>query len=138
MWRSAILILTIVSTGCVQRSMTIDTTPTGALVYLNGEEAGRTPFEKDFTWYGTYDVVVRKEGYETLRVKQKVNAPWWQWPPFDLVAELFTVKDQRNFNYTMNAAADSAIDLDAILTRSGELESQLQSSRVPSTRPAQP
>lgn len=121
--------------GCVQRSISVDTQPSGALVYLNGDEAGRTPFQKDFTWYGTYDVVVRADGYETLRTRQKVIAPWWQWPPFDLVAELFPLKDQRSYSYTLTPAADGAIDVDAILARSGELKGKLQSSQVPTTQP---
>lgn len=122
--------------GCVQRSISVDTQPQGALVYLNGEESGRTPFTRDFTWYGTYDVVVRAEGYETLRTRQPVIAPWWQWPPFDLIAELFPAKDQRSYTYTLTPAADSAIDVDAILARSGELQGKLQSSRAPATQPA--
>src|SRR5688500_18580755 len=53
--------------GCVVREMVIDSEPRGALVYLNDQEIGRTPLTKEFTWYGTYDAVVRLEGYETLK-----------------------------------------------------------------------
>ena len=69
--------------GCVRRTLTVTTDPPGALIYLNGVEAGRTPLERDFVYYGTYDVAVRKEGYETLKTQGKVIAPWWQWVPFD-------------------------------------------------------
>lgn len=121
--------------GCVRRQMTITSQPEGALVYLNGQEAGRTPLTRDFVWYGVYDVQLRKEGHETLKTRQKVIAPWWQWPPFDLVAELFPAKDARTFAYTLTPAADTAIDLDAILARSAELQSQLESSRATPARP---
>src|SRR5688500_8387276 len=70
--------------GCVQRTLQVESDPPGALVYLNGEEAGRTPMRKNFVWYGTYDVQLRKEGYHTLSRETKVWAPWWQWPPIDL------------------------------------------------------
>ena len=52
-------------TGCnrVERNLQVTSNPPGALVYLNGQEAGRTPMNKSFVWYGTYDVQVRKEGY---------------------------------------------------------------------------
>ncbi|MDW8261495.1 MAG: PEGA domain-containing protein [Phycisphaerales bacterium] len=126
----------LLTAGCVQRSLSIDSDPPGALVYLNGQEAGRTPFVKDFTWYGTYEVVVRKEGFQTLRIREPVIAPWWQWPPFDLFAELFPLKDERTLKYTLAPAADATIDLDAILSRSQELQGKLESSRAP--RPARP
>ena len=53
--------------GCVERTMTFQSNPPGALVYVNNQEIGRTPMRRDFTWYGNYDVVLRKDGYETLK-----------------------------------------------------------------------
>lgn len=136
MTRAAILFALLGLAGCVQREISIDSQPQGALVYLNGDEAGRTPLTKEFLWYGTYDVVLRKEGYQPIRTKQPVIAPWWQWPPFDLFAELFDVKDARSFNYTMTEVGDPAIDLDATLSRASELAGKLESSRAPATQPA--
>ncbi len=78
-------------TGCVQRKMTIEWNPPGALVYLNDQEIGRTPITTDFIWYGNYQVEVRKDGFETLKTHQQVNAPWWQLVPIDLFAEFFPV-----------------------------------------------
>jgi hypothetical protein len=48
--------------GCVQRHITITSEPEGALVYLNNNEIGRTPITTDFTYYGNFDVQLRKEG----------------------------------------------------------------------------
>ena len=39
----------------------VQSDPPGALVYLNGEEVGRTPLAHDFLWYGNYDVELRSE-----------------------------------------------------------------------------
>ena len=74
--------------GCVRRTMTIHSEPDGALVFLNDEEVGRTPVTVPFTWYGDYDVVLRKEGYQTLKTHAPVRAPWYQLPVFDFVAEV--------------------------------------------------
>ncbi len=63
--RFAILCFVLFGSGCVQRQLTVTTDPPGTLVHLNGQEFGRTPVTRDFTWYGTYDVELRKEGYET-------------------------------------------------------------------------
>lgn len=122
--------------GCVQRQMSIQSDPPGALVYLNGREVGRTPLEHDFLWYGTYDVQVRQEGYETLKTRTPVIAPWWQWPPFDLFAELFPLTDRRSLHYTLTPAADTAIDFDAIMARASVMQADLQGSQVPTTQPA--
>ena len=73
--------------GCIQRTITVDSEPQGALVYLNDEEIGRTPVTVPFTFYGVYDVRLEKEGYDTLTTPQKAIAPWWETPGADLVAE---------------------------------------------------
>src|SRR3954466_14268082 len=105
---SAILLLLLLCSSCgVQRTMTIETNPPGSLVYLNDQEAGRTPLQRDFTWYGDYDVRVEHEGYQTLHTRTPVTAPWWQWIPFDLVAELmpFRSVDRRHLSYTLAPAS---------------------------------
>src|SRR5579864_3470128 len=83
-WTLAILLI---CTGCeVQSTLTVQSSPLGALVFLNDQEVGRTPVTRSFKWYGTYDVEVRADGFETVRTQSQVWAPWWQWVPFDLVA----------------------------------------------------
>ncbi len=74
--------------GCVRRSITITTEPKGALVYLNDQEIGQSDVTTDFIWYGDYDVVIRKEGFETLKTHTQVPAPWYQLIPVDFFAEV--------------------------------------------------
>jgi hypothetical protein len=133
------LLIPLLLTGCVRRSLTVKSDPPGALVYLNGVEVGRTPMTRDFTWYGTYDVVLRKEGYETLKTRGEVIAPWWQWVPIDLAAELLPLHDKRELAYTMKPYADTAFDPQLMLSRAERMETKLQSSkytRKPATMPA--
>lgn len=73
--------------GCVERRLLITSEPSGALVYLNDQEVGRTPLEVPFTWYGTYDVRLEREGYRTLQTQQTAEQPWWEKPGPDLFAE---------------------------------------------------
>ena len=77
----------VAAAGCVQRTIHIASEPTGALVYLNDEEVGRTPVDVPFTFYGTYDVRLEKEGYEPLWTTGEAAAPWWEYPGPDLIAE---------------------------------------------------
>jgi hypothetical protein len=129
------------SCGCVQRTMTLTTDPPGAMVWMNNQELGRTPVERDFTWYGTYDVQVRKEGYETLDTKQRVIAPIWQWPPLDLFAELWPghAKDLRHFHYQLQPSTTQPAEPDVMLANASELREHLESSkytRSPTTHTA--
>lgn len=77
----------VLSLGCVERRLMISSEPAGALVYLNDQEVGRTPLEVPFTWYGTYDVRLEREGYQTLQTQQVAERPWWEAPGPDLIAE---------------------------------------------------
>ena len=119
-----------VSVGCVQRKLTVTSEPSGALVYLNNREAGRTPFTTEFTWYGDWEVVVRKEGYQTIVSKKKIAAPWWQIPPIDFFAEVTPGRkvDEHTLNFTLTP--QEPVSASAIMDRAVELRQQL-----PSTQP---
>src|SRR3954462_11401197 len=72
--------------GCLERRVSISSDPSGAVVYANDVELGRTPLEAAFTYYGTYDVRVEKEGFEPRGVRAKARAPIYESPPVDLLA----------------------------------------------------
>ncbi len=93
---SSLVMLAVI--GCVERTARITTRPSGALVTINDEERGVSPVKVDFLWYGDYDIIIRKPGYKTLKTHYQINAPWYEWPPFDLFAEALTpamIHDQR-------------------------------------------
>src|SRR5689334_16322679 len=132
-------LLALLDLGCVERKLTVNSEPDGALVFLNNQELGRTPLTHDFTWYGNYDVQLRKEGYETLKVDHSIIAPWWQWVPFDLLADLtpFWWTDQRAISFKMQPASTQAADPQTMLARAAEMQTQLMSSeytRAPTTQ----
>lgn len=91
-------------TGCVERLITVTTEPPGAMVWLNGEEVGATPVTTPFTWYGDYDVVIRKDGYETVKTAKQTPEPFYQWPGLDLIAECllpFTITDHHQWEFEL-------------------------------------
>jgi hypothetical protein len=124
--------------GCVERTLSITSTPPGALVTYNDNEIGRTPLEKTFTYYGTFDAQVRLEGYETIKTGTPVIAPWWQWLGPDLIAELLPMRlvDRHEVHYTMKPLSKQQVDTDALVERAQRLREQLESSRLPTTTPA--
>ena len=78
--------------GCVRRTMRITSDPSGALVYLNDREVGRTPVDVDFVHYGTYDVRLVREGSEALLTFGRAEPPLWDVVGLDFLAEVLPVK----------------------------------------------
>lgn len=121
--------------GCVERILSVRSDPPGALVYLNGQEMGRTPVERDFTWYGTYDVTVRHEGYETIKKNEPVIAPIYEWVPFDLFAELLPIpiRDRHVVTYELKAMQPATEPSPGLMMRAEELKGKLEGSHFPPT-----
>ena len=94
--------------GCVERRYTIRTNPPGALVVVNNEEIGRTPVSRSFTYYGDRDVTLILDGFQTQKLVQPINAPWYD----NLLTEIFTenvvpftIRDERTYDYAMVPAS---------------------------------
>lgn len=86
------LIAILIVSGCVERQLTINTKPQGALVILNDEEIGTSPVTVSFNWYGDYDVRISKDGFETLKTHRMLKGPWYDNFPFDLFANCLNPK----------------------------------------------
>ena len=97
--RLMILVCLLVIVGCVERSVTINSQPQGAIVYLNDKEIGRTPVTVPFEWYGDYDIILRKEGMETVKTHEKIVQPWYEYMPFDIFSELLYPGTIHNDHY---------------------------------------
>jgi hypothetical protein len=81
------LLAALAAMGCVERTVRIQSDPPGAVVVVNDEEVGVTPAKFSFLWYGDYEVILRKAGYETLKTNYRLDPPWYQIPPLDLITE---------------------------------------------------
>ena len=93
--------------------MTINSNPPGATVYVDGHQLGKTPVSTDFTYYGTRNIRLEMDNYQTMVVKQKVTPPWYEFPPFDFFSETFSaneVKDHHMWTYDLQQRAISSDD----------------------------
>jgi len=63
------------------------------LVFLNDQEVGRGDVSVEFLWYGDYDVIVRHDGYQTLKTHWRLDRPWYQYVPFDFFTEVLWAGD---------------------------------------------
>lgn len=120
--------------GCVERRIMITSEPTDALVYLNDLEVGRTPLEVDFTYFGVYDIRIRKEGYEPLVTSREAEAPFYEWPGVDLVALAIPVRKQTIIRWHFELEPELH-DTDAILERARALSDQLSQAPAESDQP---
>lgn len=112
--------------GCVERIISIKSTPPGAVVWLNGQEAGTTPMNTSFTWYGQYDVTLRKQGYQTLKTSKKIDPPLYQWPIIDLVAEcLLPITFVDSHEWEFQLSQQSPPEVDVLIERAQSLKSQV-------------
>ena len=114
--------------GCIQRTVTITSEPSGALTYLNDEEVGRTPVEVPFTFYGVYDVRLQHAGYTPLWTTHKAEAPWWEAPGPDLVAEYVGGKVQLNWHFEMEPLKE--VSDEALIDRARQLRAELSKAEL--------
>jgi hypothetical protein len=107
--------------GCLERRVSITSEPSGATVYANDVELGRTPVDASFKYYGTYDVRIEKDGYEPRRVQAKASTPLYEYPPLDLGAAALPMNIEHvvHWNFTLEPArelVESKEDLERGLT----------------------
>jgi len=113
--------------GCVERELTINTKPEGAVVTLNDEEIGESPVTVNFNWYGDYCVRISKEGYETLNTHRQLKGPWYDHFPFDFFAQI--VNPNRivdSYEWMFEISPKRQISRDELIQNAEELKEQLQ------------
>ena len=117
-------LILLAAAGCVERRIHITSEPDGALVTLNDVEVGATPCEVDFTYFGVYDVRLRKPGFEPLATKAEAKAPFHEWPVVDLAAMAVPMKKRTriDWHFVLEPAKD---DRAGLLDRAAEMRGTL-------------
>jgi hypothetical protein len=90
--------------GCVQRRMLVRSNPPGAMVYIDDQPIGHTPVSVPFTYYGTRNFRLIKDGFETATQPHNVPAPWYEYPPLDFASENlwpWEIRDERIIDFTL-------------------------------------
>ncbi|MGQ3683700.1 MAG: PEGA domain-containing protein [Candidatus Loosdrechtia sp.] len=105
--------------GCVLRSLTIDSDPPGATVFLDNEPIGETPVTTSFIYYGTRKIMLEKtdgEGrllYERFIVYEKIRRPFYQMFPLDFFSEVLlpvTLKDEHYLYYELEPVKHISVE----------------------------
>lgn len=125
LWLAVLICLT--QSGCVHRRVTINSYPQGALVKVDGKDIGYTPASFDFTWYGTREVKLLKDGYETHTEHIEIDSPWYQKFPLDFISDNFLGRhttDHRQFSFQLQPKRqDHSSD---VMNRAKALRSEAQ------------
>jgi hypothetical protein len=117
--------------GCVRRRMTVRTNPAGAMVYVDHQMVGTTPVSTSFTYYGTRQFEIIKDGYRTEKFLRRFNPPWYQWPVMDFVSETlwpFEKRDERIIDVQLSP--DINVPTDALIRSGEELRAQASKGLV--------
>lgn len=123
------VVVCLAATGCVQRRMMIRSNPPGAVVYVDNYEIGTTPIATNFIYYGTRQIRLVKDGYETLTVEQPVPPPWYQIPPLDFVTENMVpgeIRDRREFTYQL--VPQMVVPTEQLVGRGEDLRQRVRSA----------
>jgi hypothetical protein len=120
------LIIAVLFCGCVERRLTINTKPQGALVVLNDEEIGTSPVTVPFNWYGDYNVRISKEGFATLKTHRELKAPCHDYFPFDFFAMLNPKRTVDSYEWTFDLSPLQQPTKDQLIQNAEELKKQLK------------
>jgi hypothetical protein len=129
---AGLLVVPLLLSGCMQRRMLIRSSPEGALVTVDQQPIGHTPVAVPFTYYGTREVRVEMDGYETQKVKHRIAPPWYQIPPLDLITDNFwprEINDDRIIDFQMSPAP--MVNENYLLDRANDLRGNVGRGTVP-------
>jgi hypothetical protein len=106
------------------------------MVHVNGELAGKTPLDHSFTFYGTVEVVVRREGFLSQRELMSLRPPWYEVFPLDLFSELlipWKIRDREEMEFQLVAAPQSIGEKEQqrLQEKAAELRGELKEKKPP-------
>lgn len=121
----------LLTTGCVQRRLIVKTQPEGAFVSIDDTPVGYSPVAVPFTYYGTRNVKIEKDGFKPVNVQERIRAPWYGKFPISFFTENFwprEIRDQRILDFqlqpkTMTNESD-------LINRANELRTNVQRGTI--------
>ncbi len=125
------LMILVVSTGCVQRRLIVRTQPEGAFLTIDQQPIGYTPVAVPFTYYGTREIKLEKDGFKTVEVRQRIRPPWYERIPISFLAEHFSpreLRDERVLDFQLEPRQQ--VDPNFLLDRAATLRTDVERGTV--------
>lgn len=126
-----LMAVTLLTTGCVQRRLMVRSQPEGAFLTIDNQPIGYTPVSVPFTYYGTREVQLEKDGYKTIKVQEQVKPPWYEYFPINFFAENFSpreIRDTRLLDFTMQPREQ--VNQNYLYDRASQLRGDVQRGTV--------
>jgi hypothetical protein len=106
--------------------------PEGALVSVDKHVIGHTPVAIPFTYYGTREIQLEKDGFKTVKAAHRFRPPWYQLPPIDFFADNFwpfEARDSRLLDFHLEPL--DSISESQLIDRATQLRCNVQRDTVP-------
>ena len=116
-----LLVLTFTS-GCVQRRLIVRSQPEGARVTIDNQVVGHTPVPVPYTYHGTRQIMLEKDGYQTVNVKQRIRPRWYDRFPVSFFSNNFAfreIRDERVLDFELQPKMQ--VDENQLLDRANNL-----------------
>ncbi len=117
--------------GCVQRRFIIRSQPEGAFVTIDRQPIGLTPLSVPWTYNGTREFQLEKDGYKTIKVQQRFQPTWYETFPASFVTENFwpqEIRDERVLDFQMEPKTQVQENL--LLDRANDLRMNVQRGTI--------
>lgn len=138
-----IAIFCIFLSGCIRKRMTVRSNPPGAMAYIDKQPIGLTPVSTSFTYYGTRNFELVRDGYRPERFLRKISPPWYAIPPLDFFTETlwpFEQRDERIIDVQLTPAP--VVSVEALIEGGEQLRLQgsqgIATSAPPTRTPPAP
>lgn len=119
--------------GCnsVKRKILVRSHPEGALVTIDRQPIGHTPVAVPVNYYGTREIQIEMDGYQTKKVKHRFAPPWFQIPPLDFITDNFwprEIRDDRIVDFELTPL--TSVDENFLLDRASQLRGNVYRGTV--------
>ena len=132
----ALTMLPLICCGCVQRRLIIRSVPEGAFVQIDGQSVGATPLSVPYTYSGTRDIKLERDGYRTINVQQRIDPKWYQTFPASLISENFAgreIRDERVLDFVLEPKTQ--VQEDRLLERANDMRLNIDRGTITSPLP---
>ena len=119
------------TSGCVQRRLQIRSQPEGAFVSVDRQGVGLTPISVPYTYYGTREIQLEKDGYKTVRVTQNVRPPWYERFPISLISNNLAgreLRDERLLDFALEPKQQ--VSESVLMDRANDLRNDIRQGTV--------
>ena len=113
-------------TCCAEHRIIINSEPSGVAVRLDGQEKGITPISVPFTFYGSREIVLEKDGYQTYKSIIPINPPIFQVFPFDILLLFVPYPFVDNHSFYFILEKQGKTDIKKLLERMERLKEYLE------------